>query len=94
MQIAQTILNQINCADRCAMMAWGAKNLVAMEKGLKFKSSGMVKKKCYVLVELDEGADLYDVSFCRIRKYEWIVDKKVEGVFSDQLVDVIDGWVG
>ena len=40
MTIAQTILSQIKMIDRMALFAWGAKELVNMGNGLKFKTSG------------------------------------------------------
>ena len=43
MTIAQTILSQIKTIDPMATFAWGAKDLVNMGDGLKFKTSGMVK---------------------------------------------------
>jgi hypothetical protein len=94
MSIAQIILSQIKGLDRMAMFAWGAKELVAMRDGLKFKTSGMVKWKGYVYVQYDEGQDLYNVIFAQIRKMEWIEKERVEGVFFDQLVEIIDRRVG
>ena len=94
MNIATIIRDQIRAIDRFALGAWGAKDLVAMRDGLKFKTSGMVKRKCYVYVKYDEGMDLYDVIFARIRKLEWIEDEKVEGVYAEDLVRIIDGFVG
>lgn len=94
MTIGKTILSQIKAIDFWALGAWGAKDLVLMKDGLKFKTSGMVKRKCYVYVKYDEGMDLYDVIFARIRKYEWIEDEKVEGVYAEDLVRIIDGFVG
>ena len=94
MTIAKTILAQIKIADPWAMGAWGAKQLVAKEDGLQFKTSGMVKWKGIVQVIYDAALDLYNVEFGRIRKYEYKVDKKIAGVYADQLVEVIDGQVG
>jgi hypothetical protein len=97
MSIAQTILAQIRAIDfwaMGAMGAWGAKDLVFMKDGLKFKTSGMVKWKGYVYVKYDYGQDLYDVIFARIRKMEWVEDEKVEGVYAEDLVRIIDSRVG
>jgi hypothetical protein len=94
MSIAKTILSQIKTLDFWAMGAWGAKDLVAMNDGLKFKTSGMVKWKGYVYVKYDYGQDLYDVIFARIRKMEWIEDEKVEGVYAEDLVNIISQKVG
>ena len=94
MYIAKTILSQIKTLDFWAMGAWGAKDLVAMNDGLKFKTSGMVKWKGYVYVKYDYGQDLYDVIFARIRKMEWIEDEKIEGVYAEDLVNIISQKVG
>jgi hypothetical protein len=94
MSIGKTILSQIKTIDFWALGAWGAKDLVLMRDGLKFKTSGMVKRKCYVYVKYDEGMDLYDVIFARIRKMEWVEDERVEGVYAEDLVRVIDSRVG
>lgn len=94
MTVAQTILSQIRSIDFWAMGAWGAKELVAMNDGLKFKTSGTVKWKGYVYVKYDYGRDLYDVIFARIRKMAWVEDEKVEGVYAEDLVRIIDSRVG
>jgi hypothetical protein len=92
--IGATILQQINTLDRRAMAAWGAKDIVYMSDGLKFKSSGLVKRKCYVYIQYDMGLDLYNIQFARIRKGEWIIDYELPMVFCDGLVPYIDGYVG
>jgi hypothetical protein len=94
MTVAQTILQQIKAIDPRATWAWGAKDFVNMGSGLKFKTSGLVKWKGYVHVKYDAGNDVYDVDFFRIRGANIIVDKAVEGVYCDMLVDVIDSQVG
>lgn len=94
MNIATTIRDQIQAIDPRALWAWGSKELCATSKGLRFKSSGMVKWKGYVHIELDQGQDLYNVTFFRIRKCQQVIDKKVEGVFAEDLVNIIDGQVG
>jgi len=94
MTIAKTILSQIKTIDPWAMGAWGAKELVAKESGLQFKSSGMVKWKGIVSVNYIAGADHYDVEFGKIRKYEYKVNEVKKGVYAPELVDVIDNYVG
>jgi hypothetical protein len=94
MQIANIILQQIKATDFWALGAWGAKEMVAMKDGLKFKTSGMVKWKGYVYIQYDEGQDLYNIIFAKIRKHEWKEEKRIEGVYFDQLVELIDGKVG
>lgn len=92
-QIAQTIINQIKCSDRYALMAWGAKNFVALPEskefqgGVRFKVNGLTFKG-WVVVELT-WLDEYKVSFMNSRAE---VVKESSGVYCDMLVNIID-WV-
>ena len=92
--VAVIIRDQIKALDKWAFGAWGAKEFVNTEKGLKFKTSGMVRWKGYVHVILDEAKDLYRVEFFRIRGVRFIGDKVVTDVFVENLVDVINEQVG
>jgi hypothetical protein len=94
MMIAKTILEQIRYLDRWALGAWGAKDYLGLQKGVSFKTSGMVKWKGTVTVLLDEAKDLYVVKFTRLRKLNVIVDKIVEDVFVEDLVNIIEEQVG
>ena len=94
MNVAKTILSQIKALDAWSLSAWGAKNLIDLGTGLQFTSSGMVKNKGIVQIKLNYGKDLYDVSFGKVRKYEYKEIKKVTGVFVEDLVDTIDEMVG
>lgn len=94
MNVAQTILSQIKAIDARALWAWGAKDLINMGDGLKFKSSGMTRWKGYVYIKYDEGNDLYNIDFFRFRKMELIYDRRLQGVYADELVHVIDSQVG
>lgn len=94
MNTAQIILSQIKALDRLALHAWGAKDLVNMGDGLKFKTSGLVKWKGYVYIKYDAGADLYNVDFFRIRNVEIKYDKRLEGIYAEDLVRIIDEVVG
>lgn len=94
MSVAQIINDQIRAMDKWAFIRWGAKDKVAYPNGLKFKTSGLVKWKGYVFVKYDEGMDLYDIQFFRIRKFEVKMDKELKGVYFDQLIEVIDAQVG
>jgi hypothetical protein len=94
MTVAQIIRGQIYALDRFAFGAWGAKDLVNMGNGLKFKTSGMVKWKGYVHVVYDEGNDLYNIDFFRVRGADIKYDRRVEGVFAEDLVNFIDEQVG
>jgi hypothetical protein len=94
MSIAKTILTQIKQLDPMSLWAWGAKDLVAMSDGLKFKSSGTVKWKGYVHIKYDEGQDLYNIDFFKIRKCAIVFTEQLEGVFVDEMIARIDEVVG
>ena len=94
MNIAQTILDQIKTIDPMALPAWGAKDLMNMGDGLKFKTTGMTPYKGYVYIKYVAGRDLYEVQFFRFRKLEMKMDKVVEDVYAQDLVSVIDNFVG
>ncbi|TPV31934.1 hypothetical protein FJ651_14060 [Paucihalobacter ruber] len=91
MQIAQTILNQIKYLDRSALMAWGAQSFCALSEnevragGLSFRVNGITHKG-WVTIELD-WLDTYNVIFTNRNRN---VVKSFEGVYCDQLVDIID----
>ena len=94
MNIAQTIFAQIKAIDPMAIFAWGAKDLVNMGDGLKFKTSGLTRYKGYVYVKYNSGKDLYEVQFFRLRKLEVKYDEIVKDVYAEDLVSVIDRVVG
>ncbi len=94
MNTAQTILSQIKTLDPMALFAWGAKDLMNMGDGLKFKTSGMTPYKGYVYVKYNPVPALYEVQFFRFRKLEMKMDKVVEDVYAEDLVRIIDGFVG
>jgi hypothetical protein len=94
MSIAKTILSQIKTIDPRATWAWGAKNLVDMGDGLKFQSSGMVKWKGQVYIRYNEGTDLYDIEFFRIRNTEIKPHKGLTDIYAEDLVNVIDEVIG
>jgi hypothetical protein len=90
LQIAQTIINQIKFTDRSALMAWGATKFIALPEskefqgGVQFHVNGLVFQGI-VKVEL-RWVDDYTVSF--VKKAE--LKNKIEGVYCDMLIDVID----
>ena len=93
MSVAKTVYSQIKTLSPWALPAWGAKELVALENGLQFKSSGMVKNKGIIQIRLN-GSDLYDVTFGKVRKFKYKQLKKVTDVFVEDLIGVIDEMVG
>ncbi len=91
LSIANEILSQIKCLDRAALMAWGAKNFLSLPEskefqgGVRFNVNGLTHKGL-VIIEL-RWLDDYTVSF--ISKSGELV-KKVENVYCDMLVEIID----
>jgi hypothetical protein len=94
MSIAIVICNQIRMLDRRAFIAWGAKDFLDMRDGLKFKTSGMVRWKGYVYIKYDYGQDLYNIDFYRVRNADIKYDRRLEGVFTEDMVSLIDQVVG
>ena len=93
MSVAKTVHSQIKTLSPWALPAWGAKELVALENGFQFKSSGVVKNKGIIQIRLN-GSDLYDVTFGKVRKFKYKEIKKVTDVFVEDLIGVIDEMVG
>ena len=93
MEIAKTIIEQINHTDRSALMAWGANSFCAIseskefEGGVSFKVNGLVHKG-WVKVCL-RWVDDYTIIF--VNKNREVV-KTFEGAYCDMLVPVID-WI-
>jgi hypothetical protein len=54
----------------------------------------MTPYKGYVYIKYNEGQDLYEIQFFRFRKMDVKMDKVVTEVYAENLVDVIDGFVG
>jgi hypothetical protein len=91
LEIAQTIREQINYADKWALMAYGSKNYIALREskeyqgGLQFSVNGF-HHKGIVRIQL-KWIDTYTISF--LNKKSKIV-KEVEDVYCDMLVDILD----
>jgi hypothetical protein len=94
MNVATIIRDQIRQLDRWAFGAWGARDFLNMGNGLKFKTSGMVRWKGYVYIKYDVGQDLYNIDFFRIRKADIKYDRRLEGVFAEDMVSLINEVVG
>lgn len=93
MEIARTILNQIQYADRTALMAWGASSYAAIspsreyQGGIAFKVLGR-KHQGWVKVLL-RWADDYTVEF--INQERQLIKTSIQ-CYCDMLVPVID-WI-
>lgn len=69
--------------------SWGFNSPKTTQIGLTFKVQGFLHKG-WVLVEYNEGSDLFDIKLLTDQLEEV---KCIEGVYVDQLVDVIDDMV-
>lgn len=86
MQTANHIISILK-ADLNRVLSWGTNSLIAYENGLSFKVQGF-KFKGTVSIVYNEGTDLFDISFKNENGIE-----KIEDVYVDTLVDVIDRHV-
>ena len=91
--IAATILEQIGGLRRLAAMT-GARDFVALEAGAQFgigrgARDGITK----VRIELTP-ADLYDVTFYRIRGAQVRIVSEAAGLYADQLRDTFERATG
>ena len=94
-EVATIIRNQIGLQ---ALMILGAKHIAAVDEGegaLSFKVSGRTPKGKgnYIKITLT-AMDDYTVEFGVVRKFDYTVTSKVEGVYADMLLDVIEEGTG
>jgi len=68
------------------MYSWGFNSPKAISNGLLFRVNGF-KHKGYVSVNYNEGKDLFDVF---LFNPQMVIVKKIESVFFDELVEIID----
>jgi len=69
--------------------SWGFNSPKPLENGLTFKVQGFLHKG-WVTIEYNEGSDLFDITLLSNQLEEV---KSIEGVYFDELVDVIDDAV-
>ena len=93
MTVAATILSQLKALDPRAMWAWGAKDLANTGKGLQFRVGGLAKFKGLVHIRYNEGSDLYEIDFIKIKKGLPVVVKTVDDVYVEDMINVIDATV-
>jgi len=69
--------------------SWGFNSQKPMQNGLSFKVQGFLHRG-WVSIEYNEGSDLFDI---KLLNNQLIEVKSIEGVYFDELVDVIDDAV-
>ena len=92
-EIAQEILRQMGGTGRIMAMT-GAKNFVALPNGVSFRIGGGAKNGINSVSIILNSRDLYDVSFCRIRKLNLKVVASAAGIYNDQLKPVFERETG
>ena len=68
------------------MRSWGTNSLKAIDNGLIFKVEGFIFKG-WVKIAYNAGRDLFDIY---LLNYQMTIVKEIEGVYFDELVNVID----
>lgn len=88
MEMANYILSILR-SNLNIVWSWGFNSPKPLDNGLTFKVQGFLHKGC-VSVEYNEGSNLFDIKLFSDQLEEV---KSIEGIYVDQLVDVIDDMV-
>ena len=88
MEMANYILSILK-TNLSIVFSWGFNNPVALDNGLRFIVNGF-KHKGKVAVKYNEGLDLF---YVEILTFQNEVIETIEGVYFDQLIEVIDNRV-
>lgn len=90
-QVAETILAQLG-GNRFKVMT-GACSFSSGKDCLTFRLKTNPKRINAVRITLTP-LDLYKMEFIKIKKFEVVVDKEVDGVYCDQLQEVFTNHTG
>lgn len=88
MEMANYILSILK-TDLNIVWSWGFNSPKPLDNGLTFKVQGFLHKG-WVKIEYNEGSDLFDI---KLLSYQLKEVKSIEGIYVDQLVEVIDDMV-
>jgi hypothetical protein len=89
LEIAKTIRQQLYSTGFLKVASWGAHAFYAIENGLQFYVKGR-HFKGHVRIIYDYGNDLYNILFGEFKQKEWHGVKCFEGIYFDQMVNLID----
>ena len=89
---AQEIMNQLG--GRKFEMLMGVKSKGIGKDGLILHIGKNPKRVSHIIIDLDRGRDLYNLTFGKIYKYQFKVIKKLKGIYVDQLHDMIEKYTG
>jgi len=87
-QVAQIIRQQLYAGGRIKVFTWGANAWRAGENFLHFRVTGKLFRGV-VRITLN-SMDLYDI---KLMKVSGEVVKEINGIYNDQLTDVIDNAI-
>lgn len=76
-------------SDLNIIWSWGFNSPKPLDNGLIFKVQRFLHKG-WVVIKYNEGSDLFDIKLFSDQLEEV---KSIEGVYSDELIDVIDDTV-
>lgn len=99
MIVAQGILDQIKMGDKMALIAWGANQYGALPEtnthlgGIEFKIRTPLYQRGVRVQVLLNGCDLYDIRVLKVSTKEVKEIEKIEDIYCDQLVEVIDSMI-
>ena len=90
LEIARTIINQMG-GNRVKMFT-GTKQFVAIDNGVQFR---FPNRSGYNFVSITlTGSDLYNMRFCKIRKYDIAKEETIEEMYFDQLIETFENKTG
>ena len=89
---AQEIMRQLG--GRKFEMLMGVKSKGIGKDGLIIHIGRNPKKVSHIIIDIDRGKDLYNLTFGKIFKYQFKVVKKLKGIYVDQLHDMIEKYTG
>jgi hypothetical protein len=89
---AQEIMKQLG--GRKFEMLMGVKSKGIGKDGLILHIGRNPKKISHIIIDLDRGRDLYNLTFGKIYKYQFKIVKKLKGIYVDQLHDMIEKYTG
>lgn len=85
-----SVLDQIGLTRRMRI-GFVQSSLLRAADYIKFQVSCDGRRRRWVIVKL-AADDTYSVEFGRVRKFDWIIDKQIEGVYAGQLGEVIERY--
>ena len=89
---AKTIMKQLG--GRKFEMLMGVKSKGVGKDGLILHIGRNPKKISHIIIDLDRGKDLYNITFGKVFKFKFKIVKKLKGVGVEQMHDTIEKNTG